>query len=309
MAAELLKRLFITEIAQQLFPNNSFVNMAVNDDAFVNGNTVEIQNAGDAEDVIVDNTTWPLQTSQRTDLAHNYQIETLNTPVRQLTDVEALTEIGGANKRSSIVAQQAASLRTKASSRLLVDWLTGVTAKVPTTGSGAPASLPSATGNRRLITRADLLDGLELLADDDIEDVIGDEVFKPILICPPRFYKALTDIDDFIHADKMGRGTALMNGQIGEIYGITVVRRSLVATTDSSDTLKAEEAARAAGDQHAAILYHPFFVRKAMGPLTVRIQEDAPEWAGTIMGSEMRFGGTAARNDKKGIVMIFEDTV
>ena len=305
MAAELLIRIFESEIVPELFPNNSVVNFAVSDDDNVKGNTVETQNSGILPSVLVDNAAWPLTVSQRTDTPDNYQIETLNTEVTQLTDVEALIEAGGRNKRSSIVQQQASVLRTKAVSRLLVDWLTGVTQKVPTTGAAEAASLPGATGTRLNVTRLDLLNGIEIL---NSQDIPIDENNKPVWIIPPRFMKAITNIDDFIHADKLGRQGALVSGQIGEIYGVRVVMRTLVARTDAADALKAEEAAGAVTDQHASILYHPLFVRKAMGAFQVRINESQAEWGGTIMGSELRFGGNAMRQDKAGIVMIHEDT-
>lgn len=307
MAAELLIRIFESEIVPELFPNNSVVNFAVNDDDNVRGNTVETQNAGTLPAVLVDNSSWPLTVSQRTDTPDNYQIETLNTEVTQITDVEALIETGGRNKRADITRQQSSALRTKAVSRLMVDWLTGVTQTVATTGSGETASLPGATGQRRLPTRIDLLNAIEILNADDIPI---DEMNKPIWIIPPRFWKAITNIDEFIFADRLGvQNGPLVSGQIGEVYGVRVVMRTLVARTDAADVLKAEEAAGAAGDQHATILYHPMFVRKAMGAFQVRINESQAEWGGTILGSELRFGGNAMRLDKKGIVMIFEDTV
>lgn len=307
MAAELLVRIFESEIVPELFPNNSWMDQSINDDDNVRGNTVEIQNSGALPAVLVDNTTWPLTVSQRTDTPDNYQIETLNTEVTQLTDVEALIEAGGASKRASIVAQQAAALRTKAASRLLVDWLTGVTSKVPTTGTGSAATLPGATGNRRAITQTDLQTALEVLQNDEIP---VDEANKPILLIPVRFYRDMMAIDNFIQADKLGTTNGpLISGQIGEVLGIRIVMRTLVARFDSGDNLKAEEAAGAIGDSHAAVLYHPGFVRKAMGAFTVRINESQAEWGGTIMGSELRFGGNAAREDHAGIVALFEDTV
>ena len=307
MAAELLVRIFEAEIVPELFPNNSWMDQSINDDDNVRGNTVEIQNSGSLPEVLVDNASWPLTVSQRTDTPDNYQIETLNTEVTQLTDVEALIEAGGRNKRASIVSQQAMALRTKAGSRLLVDWLTGVTNKVPTTGAGSAATLPGATGNRRAITQLDLQTALEVLQNDEIP---VDEANKPVLIIPARFYRDMMLIENFIQADKLGTSNGpLISGQIGEVLGIRVVLRTLVARFDAADTLKAEEAAGAVGDAHAAILYHPGFVRKAQGAFKVRINEDQAEWGGTIMGSELRFGGNAARADKKGVVAIFEDTV
>lgn len=307
MAAELLKRIFESEIVPELFPNNTFMDQSINDDANVNGNSVEIQNSGTLPDVLVNNTTWPLAVSQRVDTPDQYIIETLNTLVTQVTDVESLIEAGGANKRASIVQQQASALRTKAASRLIIDWLTGVTNKVPTTGTGSAATLPGATGNRRAITQSDIQTGLEILMNDNIP---VDEANKPILLIPARFYRDMMGIENFIQADKLGTtNSPIITGQIGEVLGCRVVMRTLVGRFDATDSLKAEDAADAIGDAHAALLYHPNFVRKAQGAFKFRINENQAEWGGTIMGSELRFGGSPARLDRKGIVAIFEDTV
>lgn len=304
MAAEILIRIFESEIVPELFPNNSIVNFAINDDDNVRGNTVETQNSGTLPAVLVDNTSWPLAVSQRTDSADNYQIETLNTAVTQLTDVEALIEAGGRNKRSSIINQQSLALRTKATSRILVDWTNGVTTKVDTTGAAAASSLPGTTGTRKLVTRADLLAALEILDD---QDVPRDEMNQPVWVVPARYYSTLTNIDEFISADKLGtQNGPLVTGQIGTLYGVKVVMRSLVIRVTASGDVKAEEAATAATDGHGSILYHPLFVRKAQGAFRVRINEDQAEWGGTIMGSELRFGGNPYRADKKGVVIIKE---
>jgi hypothetical protein len=201
--------------------------------------------------------------------------------------------------------QQAQAIRTKATSRALVNWLTGVAEKVPTTGSSVSATAPGATGNRKAFTRADLVTGLQILYSQDIP---VDEVNKPILIIPPIMYTEMLKISEFVDANKLGAGTRLINGQIGEVLGCRVMIRSLVARTDNSDVIKAEDAANAATDQHAAILYHPSFVRKAMGAFKVYINQDRAEYAGDVISTELRFGSTQARNDKSGVVLIHEDT-
>ncbi len=309
MAAELLIRQFEREISEQLFPENSFMNFAINDDPFVNGNSVELPQSGTIPDVLIDTTTYPIPVSRRTDSAVQYILENLNTEVTHLPTVEELTEAGGRSKRASITMQQSNAINTKAGSRTIVKWLEALPAgqKVATTGAGRAPSVPIATGQRRKFVRADLLNALQVLMDQDVPTPVTGA--NPILLVNPGMYTDLIDIDEFIRADALGRQGALISGMVGRIYGVDVVMRSLVAVTDASDTVKAEGAVGAVTDQAAAILYHPDFVRRARGAFKVYIEADKPQYAGTLMSTELRFGARRAREDDKGVVMIFEDTV
>lgn len=310
MAAELLIRQFEREIAEQLFPDNTFMEFAVNDDAYVNGNSVELPQSGTIPEVLVDNSSYPIPTSQRADSAVQYLLENLNTQVTHLPTVETLIEAGGRSKRASITRQQANALMDKAAKRCLVNWGSGLDSakKVATTGTARAASLAGAsTGQRKKMTRADLLSGLEILMGEDVPTPVNGA--NPIMVVNPSFYTDLIDIDEFIRADALGRQGALITGQVGRIYGVDVVMRSFVLATDSSDNVKAEGTAIAGTDQGAALLYHPDFVRRARGAFKVYVDVDKPEYAGSTMSSELRFGSRRAREDDKGVVLLFEDTV
>lgn len=309
MAAELLIRQFEREIQEELFPDNTFMQYAINDDAYVNGNSVELPQSGTLPDVIVDNAVWPLPVSQRADSAVNYTLENLNTEVTHLPKVEVLTEAGGAMKRASITRQQANALNEKAANRCLVNWGSGLATaqKIATTGAGRSASVSGATtGTRKKMQADDLLAAIEQLMVQDV--TFGGQM--PVLVVNAGFYRDLLGINDFIRYDATGGSRpAVITGQVGEIYGVNVVRRSFVLKTDASDNVSAEGSAVAGTDQGAALLYHPDFVRRAVGAFSVYIEENKAAYAGSIMSSELRFGSRRARQDDKGVVLIYEDTV
>ena len=308
MAAELLIRQFEREIKEELFPDNSFMNFAINDDVYVNGNSVELPQSGTLPDVLVNNSTYPLTVSRRTDSAVQYLLENLNTEVTHIPTVEILTEAGGRSKRASITRQQASAIRTKAADRCLVNWSAGLPAdsKVPTTGDARPAAAPGATGNRRKVLRADILSALERLMDDDVPTPVSGA--NPLMVVPPAMYTDIIDIPEFIRADALGRQGALVSGMVGRIYGVDVIMRSRVVVTTGADVVKAEGSVAAATDQLGAVLYHPDFVRRATGAFKVYIDPDRAEYAGTLMSTELRFGSRRAREDDKGVVLIHEDT-
>lgn len=304
MAAELLKRLFLAEIKPELFPNNGFMSQSVNDDAFVNNNTVELQNAGTIPDVIVDRTVLPAPIHQRDDVAHNYALEELTTDPTLIKDSEALVEMGGAQKRASVLLQHSRKQNTKMADRALVNWALAVATadKVPTTGAARPATAPSATGNRKKITRADILNVLEVLALQDYEGGTLNAILAPAM------YRDLFELDEFIHAEKLGSTQAVREGFIGRILGIDIWQRSRVLVTDASDVVKAEGAAGAATDQLAALFWHSQAVRRAMGSVKVYIEIDKPGLYGSVFSTMVRFGAQKDRNDGKGIALLFEDT-
>jgi len=309
MAAEKLIRQFERMIVPELFPKNDFMARAINDDGYVNGNSVDIQNSGTIPDVLVDTSTYPIPVSRRTDVAHQYILENLNTEVTHIPTVEELTEIGGRNKMNSIATQQASKIRTKAADRCIVNWLTGLPAgqKVATTGAARNPSVPVATGQRKQITAEDVRAGLEILAADDVI-MEGD---SPVMVVNSAFYyNDLLGIDDFVRYDSTAKANpALNNGLLGNLYGVEVYMRSRVATVDASFDVKAEGAAGAATDAGTAILYHPNYVRRAVGAFKVYIETDKPQYAGDIMSTELRFGSVRSRNDDKGVIQIYEATV
>lgn len=306
MAAELLIRQFEKLIVPELFPDNSFMSRSINDDEYVKGNSVDIQNSGTIPDVLVDNASFPLTVSQRTDTAHQYLLENLNTEVTQITTREQLIEIGGTNKMNSISSQQARAINTKAADRCLVNWLSGLAAgqKVETTGALRATLAPGATGQRKAITEDDILSSLEQLYVDDVMP----EGENAVMVVDPKFRTDLMKIDAFTRYDAIGTGMKINDGRFGSIYNVDVYLRSRVAYVDASFNVKAEGAAGAATDASTAILYHPDYVRKAVGAFKVYLNPDRAEYSGSLLATELRFGSVRARNDGKGVVQIYEGT-
>lgn len=304
MAAELLKRLFLTEIQPKLYPSSGFLSRALNDDAFVNNNTVELPHSGTIPGIQVDRSTLPATIAKRTDAATNYTLEELTSDPTLLQDSEALTV--AYDKRSSILQQHVEEQRKKMTSRALYKWAAGAATYVPTTGSGRAASGPSQTGNRKAVTKADLLEIKQRFHEDDV--VPDNSEVNGIAVLTPQMMTDILGISDFTDAEKFGR-PGLPAGVVTRLLGFDIYVRSSVLVTDNSDALKAEGAAAAATDQDAALFYSPNYVRRAMGSIKVYIDNDKPEYYGSIFSTMVRFGAHFARNDNKGVYLLFEDTV
>jgi len=308
MAAELLTRYFTNEIIPNLFPSTGFMTRAKRDDDKVNNSTVELQNAGPVPNVAVDRVVLPAPIGQRTDTPHNYAIEELTSDPTLLRNIEILLEMGGLNKRADILKDHIAAIREKMAKRILVKWATGVTAKVPTSGTARVAESKNGvqTGNRNAVAVADIANVQQYFHKTDV--LPENEDLNGVAVIPYSMKTDLIKIAQFTDAEKSGAGrSSLPAGVLARAFGFDWYVRSEALLLDTGDTLKAEGAAEATSDQNTAIFYSPSYVRLAMGAVRADVSEYKPEYYGHIMSALAMFGGTAARNDKKGIVLLFEN--
>lgn len=304
MAAELLKRQFTREIKPILFPSSLFLTRALNDNAFVNNNSVELPHSGTLPDVEVDRATVPATITQRTDAPTNYVLEELTTSPTLIKDSEELTVAYG--KRQSVMMQHGKKINTKAADRALFKWAGGAVNYVPTTGNSKAAKGTGQTGNRRKIILDNILEMKERFHSDDV--MPDNEPVNGIAVVTPQMMSDILTIEQLTDAEKFGRA-GLPEGVVMRALGFDWVVRSRVLTLDGADTLKAEGAAGAATDQDAALFYHPDYVRRALGSVKVYVDDDKPEYYGSIMSTMVRFGASPARNDNKGVYLLFEDTI
>lgn len=302
--AELLTRLFTSEIQPKLFPSNSFLSRSMNDDQYVNVNTVELAHSGAIPEVKVDRTILPAPIAKRTDVATNYSIEELTTDPTLLQDSEAL--VVAYQKRASILDQHIKVQRVKMGNRALYKWAAGASSFRASTGTTRAAGGPAQTGNRKGFGIADILAVQQRFFADDVQADL--EEINGIAVMTPRQYSDLLAIAQFTDADKYG-SSAIPSGVVRRAFGFDIYVRSQVVVLDSSDALKAEGATGATGDQDAAIFYSPSYVRRAVGAIKTYVDSDKPEYYGSIFSTMVRFGAIAARNDNKGVYLLFEDTV
>jgi hypothetical protein len=316
MAAELLKRLFLSEIQPKLYPGNSWLGRSINDDAFVNNNTVELPHAGTDPNVVIDRVQLPATINKRTDAATNYQLEELTTDPTHIGDSEAL--IVAYNKRASILDQHAQVQRVKMATRALYKWGAGAnsTRIVASTGSNRAAggstngqfspggTAVAQTGNRKAFTENDII-GMQkfFYADDIITDI---EPVNGVAIITPSQYSDLIKIDNFKRADAYGVSN-IPSGVVKRAYGFDFYVRSKVLALNSSDVLLGEGVTGATDSQDCAIFYSPQYVRRAIGAIKTYVNQGEATMYGDILSTMVRFGGAPARNDNKGVYLLFED--
>ena len=303
MAAELVKRYFHSDITEALRQDNSFIQFAKNDDAFVNNNSVELPHAGTDPLVAIDRSSFPGTIVQRTDAATQYILEEISTDPTHLQFSEEL--IVNYGKRQSITSQHSNVILDVKGDRCAYGWASGVVGAskyVETTGTDTRASdAPGSTlSTVKVLIDADLL-ALKLLMD---KDNVPSEGRKLLLL--PSMVNDLLALDKFTRMDAYGMSN-IPSGWVGRIYGFDVmVRNRITAHTTSSLAIKDPAASTATTDQGGAIAWHPNFVRRANGSIKTFLNIDDPAYYGSIFSAAVRFGALAARNDNVGVYQIIE---
>lgn len=304
-AAELLTRYFTTEIQPLLYRNQSWMGRARDDDALIKYNTVELAHAGTLTSAQVNRTLLPAPIAPRTDTPSNYAMEEITVDPVLIGTSEELTV--AYPKRQSVLEAQTEVILQKCGDRCIVKWAGGANAAhiIPTTGSTRPAGNTNGaqTGNRKAFTLKDLTSVQTLFYKDNVVNTL-DPVQGVALITADQ-YNDLMNITAF--NQYLNYGSAIIpEGVMKRAFGFDFYVRNLVADVDVSNVLKAEGAAGATTDQDAAIFWAPKYVRRALGPYTPFVNENKAEYYGSLFSALIRFGASPARNDNKGVVLVYE---
>ena len=302
---ELLVRLFLAEIQPLLFRGNNFMSRARIDDAYVNNDSVQLAHSGTLPGATVNRSILPALIAPRTDVATQYNLEEITVDPVLLGRSEEL--VVAYNKRQSILEQQALVIMQKCGDRCLQKWAAGANSAhiIPSTGAARAASNTNGaqTGNRKAFTIADIASVQQIFFQDNVNNELED--IQGVAVVTPRQYNDFMQIAQF--TQWLQYGSAIVpSGVMKRAFGFDFYVRSLVINLDSTGAIKAEGAAGATSDQDAAIFYSPLYVRRAVGPYIPFINENKAEYFGSLFSSLIRFGAVQARNDSKGVVLLYE---
>ena len=259
---------------------------------------VQVPQAGATPTVVKNPSSFPLSVSQRTDDVLEYNVHAFATNPIHIEDVnEAMTNY---SKRQDIIKDHVNALNTRIADEMAFIWaVTATSNKIFTTGSNVAAAAPGATGNRKGLTRADLAK-LSVMFDKD--DCLADE--RNILISAAQ-YEELLNIDSFINFDFVNR-KPVVDGQIGEIFGMKVFKRSRNTVFNNSNVKKAVGASTAATDKLSILAWSDSYVRRAEGAVKLYADIENPLYLGSIFNGLVRAGGTAGRSDEKGVYSLIQ---
>lgn len=297
-----MQQVLTTDLAENLYPDNTAITVGVNDNQFISGEgkyaRVVLPQSGAKPNVQIDREVIPAQVSKRKDTTISYDLRELTSDPAHISLKNQL--FNNYNYRDSVLRDHTLQIRTKATELILATWApTQSGRKIPTTGSATAATLQGASGNRKMITRNDLLEAIMLLEDEEVS------MDGMIWLMPTRMHKQLFKMDEFIDNTKFANPD-VKGGQIGMLFGIPIYTRSRVMRYDNSGAVKDWEQTAASSDNNAIMLFNRNYVRYAMGLEQVLYQEKNPTTYGDIL-SAMAYAGGSKRYEKEiGVVSIVE---
>jgi hypothetical protein len=164
----LQKEIWINDIQENLFKGQEFMSSSVDHSAFVDNAIVHLPQAGANPAVETNRSVFPATISERTDSEKTYALRNYSTdPIRLRNLDEIQTSYA---KRSSILGQHTELLNETIGDNVCFDWGIATGARVLRTSGTAivDALAPSATGARKVVTRADIRNLAKVLDKDNV---------------------------------------------------------------------------------------------------------------------------------------------
>ena len=303
---------WVSDIKEKLFPENSFQNAALDDSLFVNNRIVNLANAGQVPDVIRNRSVIPATVTQRTDVDINYQVHEFTSTPNVIQDIEEIET--AYDKRMSVLKGHIDGLNNKMANWMQYAWAPTLSANIQrTTGSNRAAVIPGATSNRKALTLADIFKAKGILDDMDVPEE------GRMMLIPSYMYNDLLEAEKTSLVNLQNTGEALIQrAQLVQLLGFRVVKRGKnnVLSYDNTGTPVPRIATNPNDPEYAALtsanaavlMWHPDFVRRALGAIKVYANEDQAAYYGSIFSTMARAGGRKAYSDETGIVAIVEAT-
>lgn len=197
----LQKQIWLSDIVEPLFADNTFAARAVDHSAFVTHRTVHVPNAGNPPAVQKNRSEYPATAERRKDSDLTYQIAEYTTDPVHLTNAEAV-ELSY-DKRRSIVGSVSAALADKVHLDLLSAWIAG-----------------AETTTAAKVDRATVLDLARQLNLQDIP-----QTGRCLLLTADQYAELLRSLTD-TESNAFIQSADAQAGTVGKLYGFDVYQRS-----------------------------------------------------------------------------------
>ncbi len=285
------KQVWIKQILENFYPDDSFLKKSVNYSGFVENNRIHVASVGIDPNVLINNTTYPINVVGRDDFDNEIvldKFETENTIVRRPEAIEYSYD-----KLESVISQHRATLRksvaTKAAHAYAPDVDTEQTPIVSTTGT-------SYNGRKRIcfadiLTLKERFDDAEIPLDERYL-VLNPKHVSDLLLEDIELFKDLTNIKDGEPFKFAGFGCFSFSHT--PHYNLVDGKLQKVAfNTVKKDTC------------FSSIAFYAKEVMRADGNIYMYSTVDDPKERATIVGFDKRFVALPIRN--KGIGAIVSD--
>lgn len=291
----------MSSIVEGLFADNSFLSKAFSADEFVNqGRTVHIPNAGAASGVKKNRTEFPATVETRTDIDLTFNLDEYTTDPIRIPHADTV-ELSY-NKRESVIRTDRAKLHEEVAEGILYAWLPAAANTIRTSGAAVGAHVPDATGDRKLITKADVRKAMNQFNKQNIPQE------GRYMLLDAEMYGQLLDSLTANEAQAFHSNVDVKNGIVGKLDSFNILMRSRVARYTAAAAKKDWSANGAGTDVAAALAWHHNSVCRALGEINVFDSENDPLYYGDIYSFLLRCGGRAMRNGKEGLLAILQDS-
>ncbi len=264
------KEIWTDILLEGFYPNTSFLNEARDLSSLVDYNTINLAEAGANPSVLIDNSSYPISVSSRSDTAKTLPLKTLDTTSTVVRNVEAMES--SYDKMSSVIYGHKMELvRTAAK---LAAW--NYAPASDATLTPVIATTGTLTNGYRTLLFADIL---TLRKRFDLADIPQD---GRVLVLNPN-HEA-----DLIAQDLVLYKAAIQNN---ELFGFKLYRTSVTPTYNASTGAKCAYGAAAATstDTYCSFAFQKDEVMKAMGTVEMFAKYKDPDNKGDVINFQMRF--------------------
>lgn len=284
----LQKEIWLDQLMNNFYPDTSFLNFTMDFSAFVDHHKLNMAEVGVDPEVLINNTTYPIDVQGRTDkpLAIELDLyETVNTLVREPEAVEL-----SYNKLESVIYGHRQSLQAKA----------GTKAAHAFTPQKDSLYTPVVT------TTGDLNEGFKRLVPENILKL--KRRFDELDINPEQRNLVLhpAHLEDLILYDLKAFKdlTEWKDGKPAKFAGFNILQFTKTPTFNATTMQKKEFGAVAQGtDTYCSFAFSSDEVMKADGQVQMYITEKDPKQRATIIGFDKRFVALPIRNKGIGAIV------
>lgn len=263
----LQKEIWLSDIIEGLFADNTFAARSLNHSAFVNNKTVHVPNAGTPPTVVKGRSKLPATATKRTDSDLTYQIGEFTSDPILIPNAEQV-ELSY-DKRQSIIRACRSALLDAVHGDLLLSWAQA---------ANNPVQL---TADQKKDVKGLILGVKESFDGADIP-----QVGRCIILTPTMYNTLLRQLTEF-EGQSFILSADAQKGIVGKLYGFDVYMRSNLGTSDTKS--------------FDVIAWHEDSVSRALGQTDLFVDERSALYYGDIISALVRAGGAAVRHDKKGL--------
>lgn len=272
--AELAKEVWTNQLMQNFYPDSAFLSYAKDFSGLVDNDAINMAEAGLDPQVLINNTTYPIKTVERTDKPIRIELDTFETENTLVRRPEAIEY--SYDKLETVLMAHRNTLRARTAEKAAHAFApqkdSAFTPVIPTTGS--------LNGNRKRLAIEDILLLKERFDDANVplENrylVLNPKHLTDLILLDFKAFKDITDI---------------MNGTPKRFAGFGILQFSRPALYNGTTFEKVPWGAVSTGEHvFCSFAFQGDEVMKADGSVYMYAKEDDPEQRATIVGFDKRF--------------------